>query len=159
MSGKNNGATSLIGRRQMIQYLLGELSEPEQAQCEELLFTDEKFFSELQLVEDQLIDNYVSEALPESQRQRFETAYLNSDRRRQKLKFAQALQQSLAALPLPAATTPSSWQSLLAVWRLPMFHYGVVAALLVGAIFGVWRFLNIHPDPQPSLDRFHCHRQ
>ncbi len=158
MNGKNNGATSFISRRQMIQYLLGELSEPEQEQCEEQFFTDDKVFSELQMVEDQLIDNYVSEALPESQRQRFETVYLNSDRRRQKLKFAQALQQTLAALsliPQAAATTPSSWQSLLAVWRMPVFRYSVVAALLVGAIFGVWRFLNVRPDvrpdPQPSL--------
>ena len=83
----------------MIQYLLGELSEAERAQLEELIFREPQYFAQLQQLEELLIDDYVCDALPAEQRQKFETGYLITARRRQKLRLAQELKQTLATVP------------------------------------------------------------
>ncbi|HYE74267.1 MAG TPA: hypothetical protein VEF04_13095 [Blastocatellia bacterium] len=124
----------------MFQYLLGELPPAWQAQFEERFFSDQECFEQLKLVEDRLVDDYVSHALSAEQRKRFESHYLNSDRRREKLKFAQTLKQALTELKSTTETrsTSSSWQSLKMAWQIPLVRYSGAGLAIIVLIISGW---------------------
>lgn len=135
----------------MIRYLLGELDESEKSHLEELVFREESYFTQLQLVEEQLIDDYLENVLPPTQRQKFEAAYLISDRRRQKLQFAKTLKQSLATMPATQTVRESISivQGFRAFWRMPTMRWIGFAAVLMCLVFGVWfarRSQEVKPD-------------
>jgi len=73
------------------RYLLGELSEAEQAMLEEKYFTDERVFEQVLKSESELLDRYVRSELSAPARERFEQSYLNNPRRRERMRFAEAL--------------------------------------------------------------------
>ncbi|MBK9315804.1 MAG: hypothetical protein IPM55_16395 [Acidobacteria bacterium] len=125
MSGQDNDMPTRISERMMIQYLLGELPEAWQARFEELFFTDSEIFTQLQIVEERLIDDYVRGQLLSEQREGFETRYLISERRQQKVAFARTLIQAVAELPSPTNhgtkyqhQTPLPWRERPAALRL-----------------------------------------
>ena len=72
------------------RYLLGELSEAELDRVEERLFAAADRDSEEQLspAEDELIDSYVRGELSASEREHFESWFLTSPRRRERLELA-----------------------------------------------------------------------
>ena len=75
----------------MIRYLLGLLPEIERGQFEERSLADGCLLEEMRVIEDELIDDYVSEHLSESYRERFEQHYLRLEEHRQRVSFALAL--------------------------------------------------------------------
>lgn len=77
---------------QIIQYLLGTLPENEKERFDELSFTDDEFAQKLKAAENDLIDRYIHRELDAETQKRFETYYLASPIRLEKLKFAEALQ-------------------------------------------------------------------
>lgn len=103
----------------MLQYLLGVLPQQWQARFEEKLFTEQQCLERLRVVEDKLVDDYVSEVLSTADRERFEKYYLTSERRRRKVELALALKKSLADLSVQAEAThqtsalpQTNWQKL-----------------------------------------------
>jgi hypothetical protein len=76
----------------IIRYLLGSLPEDEIERVEELSFIDDEFAVRLNLVENDLVDDYVSGRLSGEQLEKFDSYYLASPRRRKKVKTAQTLQ-------------------------------------------------------------------
>ena len=124
----------------MIQYLLGEMPEPAQSQFEEQFFTDNRSFAQLQSVEDQLIDDYVYDILPFAERQKFETDYLTSDRRRQKLRIAQEIKRTFATLPITQQPEEkaSNWQFILAFWQKPVLRYSLAIISVAVVMTGIW---------------------
>lgn len=130
-------------------YLLGQMAEGDESQVEARLLTDREFYEELSIVEDELIDQYLAGALSVSDRQSFESHFVSSSERQQKIRFARALRKcvSLAAdesqpspakdefLPEPAETTrlvsmPRS-SSIFPFGRLPLVSYATAAAILI----------------------------
>jgi hypothetical protein len=103
------------------KYLLGELDEPQQEQVEERLLCDDAFADRLYATQDNLIDDYVFDLLPEDDRERFETNFTLSNERRKKLLFAQTMesyvnldeQRRLEA----ARPQPLWWENLLLFLR------------------------------------------
>jgi hypothetical protein len=77
--------------QKVFNYLLGELPEEEQLKIEEQYVSDKELQERLLIVEDELIDAYVGNELGESQRERFETYFLRSSQRKERLKNAKAL--------------------------------------------------------------------
>jgi anti-sigma-K factor RskA len=75
----------------IVNYLLGALPEAELERFERRFLEDETLFEELQEIEDELIDDYVSGTLSGEQRTLFEKYFLRSAKRREKLEFARAL--------------------------------------------------------------------
>ncbi len=141
-------------------YLLGALPEAETETCDELSFTDDAFVTRLQAVEDDLIDSYLQNELSGNERAQFQTYYLASPRRQEKVKFAQSLQSFakhhvLAPAPAPAASfapaepvrqvareTISWWDSLRNLFTLPnlTMQWGMAAAALLLLLAGGWLF-------------------
>jgi anti-sigma factor RsiW len=73
----------------IIQYLLGSLPEEETERVEELCFIDDEFAVRLSAVENDLVDAYVRGKLSGERRERFDSYYLASPKRRKKVKTAQ----------------------------------------------------------------------
>lgn len=78
---------------QLVSYLLGLLPDEEAERLDELNIADEEFAWQLRVVEDDLIDAYVTGALAGDTLDRFESFYLASEHRRRKVKFARSLRR------------------------------------------------------------------
>jgi hypothetical protein len=139
--------TSSDEEGQAICYLLGELSEAEQSRLEERFFKDAAYGDFLQSVEDDLIDEYVRGALAPARRERFETRFLSSARRREKVLFAKTwLDHQATSMPAPTAVPPpikskAPWWAPFLAWRHaphPALSYAMAAAALLALTGGVW---------------------
>jgi hypothetical protein len=85
-----------IDRDAALRYLFGEGTEAEREALERRFFEDEPLAEEVEILEDELIDQYVTGRLPEGERARFEKVYHSSPERAAKVEFARALDRSLA---------------------------------------------------------------
>ena len=74
-------------------YFLGRLSETESERFEEELALDEALFADAGAIERELIDDYLRDELSSGDREAFETNYLRTDARRDKLFLAEGLWQ------------------------------------------------------------------
>lgn len=106
----------LTRKEQAIGYFLGALSECEQSVVEERFFADETYSRFLDSMEDDLIDDYIYGRLDFKQTQDFEGKYLVSQRRRDKVSWAQILQARNIAeketFDFTIAANHSFWQRL-----------------------------------------------
>jgi CHAT domain-containing protein len=75
----------------MRQYLLGALSEAEMASFEERLMTESDLFEMIEVIEDELIDERLEGRLSADEQDRFDTYFLSTPARRERLEFVQAL--------------------------------------------------------------------
>ena len=79
------------------QYLLGLLVPEHRPAVEERLLTDDAFYEELLIVEDELIDQYVADRISQAERERFEAHFLVTPERWKKVRFARTLKRCVAA--------------------------------------------------------------
>src|SRR4051812_47684288 len=84
-------------------YLLRDLPESEQTEVEDQLFTQVSAVEQLSVVEDELIDAYVRNELAERDRISFETHFVTSSRRAERVKMAELLLSRATALKTPDA--------------------------------------------------------
>lgn len=82
------------------RYLLGELSAVEEKSFEARYFTNDQAFEELQIVEGELIDAYVSERLPAQARKHLEQQLEKSPRLRQRVTFARTFARTIPDIRL-----------------------------------------------------------
>lgn len=134
----------------MTRYLLGELSEAEQAQLEERYFTDAQTFNQLAQLETELVDGYARGRLSTQMRERFERAYLSNPNRRAHLRFSEALAVKLDQTVVSrtaeqrsarAASRPRRFFSLL-LGRPRAFAFSMALALLLLSSVSVWLFIE-----------------
>lgn len=86
----------------LIQYLLESLPLEEMERCDERSIADDDFACRLEAVENDLVDAYVDGRLSGETLERFRTAYLSSQARREKVIFAEALHRRSNRLRRPA---------------------------------------------------------
>ncbi|HEY0723995.1 MAG TPA: hypothetical protein VGD41_08455 [Pyrinomonadaceae bacterium] len=108
-------AVDLNNETLIAQYLLGELSEEQQIEIEDLAFSDKKYLAAITAVENDLIDEYVRNELSAVDRQRFESRFLTSADRRKRVEFARALASVVTEEAVPQKTVvhasqPWSWR-------------------------------------------------
>ena len=137
-------------KQTMIRYLLGELPEGEQAAMEEQYLADPRVFDELTRTETALVDDYVRGRLSAEMRRRFEQTYLADARRRDRVRFAEALVERVdraGAEPSGQGVRPPlvherdsgpGWWSWLGLPRAskPILGFAVAALLIVST--GLW---------------------
>ena len=75
---------------QLVRYLLGLLPDEDAERIDEMNLADHQIAWRLRVVEDDLVDAYVSGTLAGATLERFESFYLSSERRRQKVRFARS---------------------------------------------------------------------
>jgi len=83
--------------KQMVQYLLGELSEQEQDQFEEELSGDDQKFERFEIIQDALIDAYWEDDLSEDECRQFEKYFLNSPGLRHRVKLTRDIIEAIRA--------------------------------------------------------------
>jgi hypothetical protein len=90
--------------QQLVWYLLGLLPEADAEHLDELSISDDEVAWRLRVVENDLVDAYVAGTLTGETLKRFESVYLSSERRRQKVKFAGSFLRAVErkAAPAPA---------------------------------------------------------
>jgi len=75
-------------------YLLGQTTDEEQlTRIEQRLLTDAEFFDELEIVEEELIEDYVAERLESEKLENFRRLFLNVPERREKIRLTRSLIQ------------------------------------------------------------------
>ncbi len=129
------------------EYLLGRLSdETALEEIEDLLFADEEFCSQVALVEDGLINDYVFGRLNEADAESFRAMLTDNSDRRFKLDLTQALRErALAGNFKVAKETPSFLTSLILFFRQPIYS-GAFAVLLI-AVIGLAVYLTRRTNP------------
>jgi hypothetical protein len=127
----------------LMEYLFGKLSEPEQAQLEELYFTDDVFFERLSAIENDLVDRYAQNTLTESERREFEEKYLTTPGRRKKLADSENVIKLIINYSISPSLNPpkvSWWTALLSFFhnRKMLLQVSLVGALLVMILGCLW---------------------
>src|SRR5215467_4525120 len=89
----------------LLDYLLGLLPEEEVERLDEESIADDDVAARLSAVEDDLVDAYITETLDQSTRVRFETVYLMSPQRREKVKFARRFLAAVDRISTPSAAS------------------------------------------------------
>ena len=87
-------------------YLLGRIPEEEDAEVGARLLTDHQFYEELSIVEDELIDRYLGGTLSDSDRESFESHFVSSYERQQKVRFARALRKRVLVTETARLVSP-----------------------------------------------------
>ncbi|HKG98154.1 MAG TPA: hypothetical protein VKA97_10085, partial [Pyrinomonadaceae bacterium] len=116
-------------------YLLGRVSDETQLEgIEELLFTDEEFCSQVELMEDGIINDYVFGRLDQADAESFRATLLADPERRTRLELTQALREkALARNVKVAGEPPPLLASLNAFCRQPKYA-GAFAILLIAIV-------------------------
>ncbi len=130
------------------KYLLGYVPVEEKRDAiEERLLTDEAYFTELLIEEEELIQDYASGDLNDEERLNFEKNFLFSDERRQKVIFSKALgkyakeEKSKNAIIEPSQKNKRNFRL-----NFPRFLYAPFPAAIAGLIilvlssFIVWKY-------------------
>ena len=143
------------------QYLLKQLSEADQEAFELRLITEDALSEELEIVEHELIDEYLANELSKDERSSFEETFLAHPERQRKLQGGRALKRYVDTLPPPEPTAGKF--EFLKNWiasyipggrgELVASPIGAMAALLIVATTGfvVWRAFIYQSDLQKGL--------
>ncbi len=99
--------------RLITEYILGSLSPAETERLDEMSFTDDAFSARLQFVENDLVDAYVRGELQGKALRQFESSYMSSPVRRERVEFAEIF--------LKLADSASRRRRVRAVWWKPGF--------------------------------------
>ena len=133
----------------MAHYLLGELSESEQADLEQRYFADSAVLDRLAQIECDLMDDYARDRLSPQMRERFEQMYLASPDRRARLRFSEALVTKLdrdasRAVVARQSETASWWQKLFVPFIVGQraFAFSIALVLLLMLLGSAWLFLR-----------------
>lgn len=141
----------------IIAYLLGELPEEESEQLEDECFSQESWPSQLNLVEDDLIDSYLRDELTPAQRQHFEQNYLTTELRQERVLMAAALlrhvdeRHSVVQATIAAPLAEQAWFGRLrAFWsaRAWPLRAGVAFAVVAIIAFALWLYTPRTRSPQ-----------
>jgi anti-sigma factor RsiW len=92
-----------IDKQEMKNYLLGTLDAERRAALEESILGDDGVYEELLVTEAELIDQYLGNNLSPSERNQFETNFLNTAERQRNLQFGRLLRRYLNSQPAPVS--------------------------------------------------------
>ncbi len=128
------------------RYLLGQLTEDEQAGAEQRLVSDDDFFEEFELVKDELVEEYLAGQLTREETQWFEANFLASPEGRKRRKFTTALNRYVRENQTVSKNTPGWMDRLGGFWASQPILARTAGALLVLAIVGgIFGYLRVPP--------------
>lgn len=146
------------------EYQLGQAASEDAARLEEQLLTDDELYQELLVVEDELVDQYLAGQLADSEKESFETYFLATPERREKLRFARNLKKYVSgnkagenssagntdfASESTAFAARALPQKRFWPWSNPVVSYSLIAAVvLVVTITTVVILRNLNSPPK-----------
>jgi hypothetical protein len=155
-------------RETIRRYLLGAEPGAELTELDERILSDDNFYEELLIVEDELIDQYLVGALSQPERNGFVSHFLCTDERRKKLRFSKTLRKYLHAEVGDAVLDESGLVSsdgepAQRKWFFSLFQIpghpalrSSLAAISVIVVLGFsWIVLTRLLSPEPGSDQPH----
>jgi hypothetical protein len=140
-----------------VRYLLGLLSEEETARLDEMSVVDDEVASRLRVVEDDLVDAYASGTLTGETLERFESFYLSSPRRREKVTFARTFRRAVDRDRAPQSRGAPSLRAVVRRSRTSWKLASVAALMLLsigGLLFQEMRLRNALTDARNESAAF-----
>src|SRR5437016_12780066 len=123
------------------KYLLGQLAGADLEEIERWVLTDDDFHEEVQIMEDELVDEYVNMELSPDERRLFEKNFLADPESRKKLRLGRALDRHLSAQSLKFPSESSKRFAL--PWAAKAFasplRIAAFALIIAAVAFGAWR--------------------
>jgi hypothetical protein len=119
---------------QLMHYLLGTLQSEETERLDELSVTNDDFSWRLRAAESELVDSYVRSELSGDTLKRFQTNYLSSAKRREKVAFAEGLfrfQASVAKVASQSSDIGSFFSRLFTPRRMIFQFAGAAFVMLL----------------------------
>ena len=159
-------ASEPIDEQQIVRFLLGELPEDERQGVEGRLFQDDSFYSLVLAIQEELADSYVQGELTADQRKQFESHFLKSPRRKERVDFAAVFAGALVqndhaqSAVSPAAASDAKWWSSFTAFvpRLVPIAAGALALILLVAASALYlqnrRLKNDVLQSQSDRDSF-----
>lgn len=155
-------------KEDLIEYLLGSASEGAGERFDALSVSDSEFADELDAVEADLVDAYVQGELSGDRLNRFETQYLTSPLRRDKVEFARTFHRYAEAHSFAGATAqpmvakaPTRRRSFSSWFEtfnnmIPSMRWGFALATAILLAAGVWWIFQGSPrhSDNPSIASF-----
>lgn len=126
------------------RFLLGSLSESERSDLEDSFLARDDFYQALLIAEDDLIDAYVRDELPATERALFEQTRLTLPHSRERVEFAQTLFNSVSGKAVVTPVRVPWWSYLAKAFptQRPALGFTFAAALLVIVFVGLWFLAN-----------------
>lgn len=138
------------------QYLLGQLSTAESEVLEKKVLTDPEYMDAVSLIENELIEDFVANELPDRDKEHFLKHFLSTPHQRQKLELVEAVHTYFAggvpssSAPVTEKAASAPWQRWTAVfsrkWQYSFgfrVALGILGTVLVGVIiFLVWSYVS-----------------
>lgn len=119
-------------------YLLGTLDPARRTQLEERLMCEPDFYEELLAVEEDLVDQYLAGQLTKTEQDQFQTHFLITAERRQKLRFGKLLNRYLTSrTALAGKNVPAAVRHAAPATRVPLLFlapFRKVPALAFSAV-------------------------
>jgi anti-sigma factor RsiW len=143
------------------RYLLGELPRHKHRLIEKSFFEEDRLFDRLLSTEEQLIADYVRGALPERERLRFESYFLTTPQRQQRVRELSEAEAVKVIVPparpqqVVAPSVDSLRSRLKRLWAWlrdsgPVFQFAF-AVITLALLVGVWvMFARLSNQPSPS---------
>lgn len=131
-------------------YLLGKISDNKSLEeIEDLLFSDDEFAAEVELIEDELINDYAFGRLRDEDRESFEEVLKFNDALMQKLRLTEAIKVSakVKIAEVEKEEKTGFFDSISAYFRQPLYA-GAFGALLITVLVSAFYFLM----PQESTE-------
>ncbi|MFZ1700203.1 MAG: hypothetical protein WBO10_10110 [Pyrinomonadaceae bacterium] len=143
------------------RFFFGEMSEEERFDLEERFIRDTDLFDEIKVVEDELTEKYVRGWMDAAERSKFETHFLSTVARRQRVELSRQLLNRIdeertasadAKKTAVAAVDVSVWDRFAAILFVPKFA-ALGAFALIFAMIGGWVLYQNSNRPQPEIVR------
>lgn len=130
------------------RYLLGKLTDDEQATTEQRLLTEDTFFEELEITKDELVEEYVAKQLTQAEQGWFEQNFLASSEGKQSQRFARTLKRYVSNHPPPAQREMSWVERVGAFWGAqPSLLRSAAAIAVIVIVLGIF-WLSRAPSPR-----------
>jgi hypothetical protein len=130
-------------------YLLGAATEEERRQVEELLFLEDDYEEQIKVVEDDLIENYLSGNLSDDEKNRFERHFLTTPQHRENVNRARSLRNYVFSQldEKEFVENKGDSESLWSVWMTFFRKYSTlgfaVASAILLAVLGLFFINNV----------------
>lgn len=125
------------------KYLLGFLDATQTEEIEKNLVSDEEYFQEIQIVEAEIIQDFVDKKLNREEKKAFEENFIITDERREQINFARALRKCVDEKPkTQIEEKPSFFDSLKSFFLSPIPAICSVLVVVGVSIFVWWNYSN-----------------
>ena len=119
------------------RFFFGKMAEDERFAFEDEFAADYELLEEMRAFEADLIEKYVCGFMDSAEKAEFETHFLNTEKRRNKVEFSRRLIVELRQETKEEAEKESVWNWFGKLFFTPKFAFGTAFALLV-LVFGGW---------------------